>query len=160
MGMIKHVVFAQQGRDWAPFQKMSNYVLLSSEDVNSSVCPDENPIITEYWWHRQRWRYRHNYCARHGKQNYCDINRAMELDFREVVNETKILGRYRTIFFRKFVGSWWWWISGFDPRLTKANKDNSETVLRISREEQSSAMRPTTILILSFAILTETVWKS
>ena len=27
------VVFAQQGRDWAPFQKMSNYVLLSSEDA-------------------------------------------------------------------------------------------------------------------------------
>ena len=30
---IDDVVFAQQGRDWAPFQNMSNYVLLSSEDT-------------------------------------------------------------------------------------------------------------------------------
>ena len=43
------VVFAQQGRDWAPFQKMSNMCFCHQRmPINSSVCPDENPpIITE-----------------------------------------------------------------------------------------------------------------
>ena len=164
MEMIKDdVVFAQQGRDWAPFQKMSNYVLLSSEDAYQLIrLPG------------RKSPYHHGTAGDIDNDGDTDIiivpgmeNRIIAyinrgdgtFDFREVGGTKQKSWDDNERYF--FASLWDLDDDGFLDLILGSQKSKTKiiwgTVPRILTEkQQSSAMIPTTILILSFAILTET----